>query len=121
MPNDGDGPSALSRRKLVGDPAGGRIGQPMLDGIVIGDFGVDAFRSIEVERPEGGVDHVAIPIADGPGSERQPTAPLGVYPQWGVRSKRRRPDPEIVVQFFGNYVMLVCFFQVANLAVHLFE
>ncbi len=121
VPDEGDGPATAFGRELVSDFAGGRIGGAIFGEIVTGHFGADGFRGAEIERPEGGVDDVTKPIADGASAKMHPTTPVPGDPKGSVGDKRNRTDPEIVIEVFGDIVVLFGFFEVRNLAVDVFE
>ena len=121
VPDELDGAAFFAGGELEGDLGPGGEGQSLLDWIIVDDLGLDGGRSVQVQRPEGGIDDVAEPVAHGPGAEGHPAAPVPRNPHRGVGPEGHGPQPQIVVKAFGGFIRFGELFQVAQLAIDVFE
>ena len=76
MPDDLHGFAVAFGGEFEGDFGAGGVVFGVFVRVVAFDFGGDGGRGIEVERPEGGVEDVADPVADAAGAEGGEAAPV---------------------------------------------
>src|SRR6185369_15211826 len=93
----------------------------MLRRIIISHLRLHGGGRVQIQRPIRRIDYVTDPVTDDTAPEWHPAAPVPRHPQRRIGPKRNRPDPEFVVEGFGNLNRLVHFGQVWDLAIDILE
>src|SRR6185503_5091929 len=93
----------------------------MLRRIVIRHLRLHGRWRIQFQRPIRGIDDVTNPVADDTAAKVHPATPVPRHPERRVRTELHGADPKIVVESFGNLMLLIELREIRDLAIDILE